>query len=71
LREQDLSRLSYKHRNKTDTYAVTRQTDVGYDRPCHKSNAGNRVVIGKNFRIRLFMPSHVDLICIGLHLASL
>jgi hypothetical protein len=27
----DWSRLSYKHRNKTDTYAITHETDVGYD----------------------------------------
>jgi hypothetical protein len=27
----DWSRLSYKHLNKTDTYAVTHETDVGYD----------------------------------------
>ncbi len=27
----DWSRLSYKHLNKTDTYAATHETDVGYD----------------------------------------
>lgn len=27
----DWSRLSYKHLNKTDTYAITHETDVGYD----------------------------------------
>ena len=27
----DWSRLSYKHSNKTDTYAVTHATDIGYD----------------------------------------
>ena len=27
----DWSRLSYKHRNKADTYAVTHETDIGYD----------------------------------------
>ena len=27
----DWSRLSYKHINKTDTYAVTHETDIGYD----------------------------------------
>ena len=27
----DWSRLSYKHRNKADTYAITHATDVGYD----------------------------------------
>ncbi|POZ49540.1 hypothetical protein [Methylovulum psychrotolerans] len=27
----DWSRLSYKHLNKTDTYAITHATDVGYD----------------------------------------
>jgi len=27
----DWSRLSYKHANKTDTYAVTHATDIGYD----------------------------------------
>jgi len=28
---QDRSRLSYKHGNKTDTYAVTHATDIGYN----------------------------------------
>lgn len=27
----DWSRLSYKHLNKTDTYAITHETDIGYD----------------------------------------
>ena len=27
----DWSRLSYKHANKPDTYAVTHETDIGYD----------------------------------------
>jgi hypothetical protein len=27
----DWSRLSYKHANKTDTYAITHATDIGYD----------------------------------------
>lgn len=27
----DWSRLSYKHQNKTDTYAITHKTDIGYD----------------------------------------
>lgn len=27
----DWSRLSYKHQNKTDTYAITHETDIGYD----------------------------------------
>jgi hypothetical protein len=27
----DWSRLSYKHRNKPDTYAITHATDIGYD----------------------------------------
>jgi hypothetical protein len=27
----DWSRLSYKHQNKTDTFAITHETDVGYD----------------------------------------
>ncbi|MDP2902684.1 MAG: hypothetical protein Q8N96_06205 [Methylovulum sp.] len=27
----DWSRLNYKHLNKTDTYAITHETDVGYD----------------------------------------
>lgn len=27
----DWSRLAYKHHNKSDTYAVTHQTDIGYD----------------------------------------
>ena len=27
----DWSKLSYKHHNKKDTYAVTHETDIGYD----------------------------------------
>jgi len=27
----DWSHLSYKHRNKPDTYAITHETDIGYD----------------------------------------
>jgi hypothetical protein len=27
----DWSRLQYKHRNKSDTYAITHKTDIGYD----------------------------------------
>ena len=27
----DWSHLNYKHLNKTDTYAITHETDVGYD----------------------------------------